>query len=239
MARIKAYLGLSLDKESAVKILPDAHIAPPIKRGDLLQDMKQGIGVVIIVDGTFRQNLAVAPDEIMDALCGGVKVYGASSMGAMRASELRDFGMIGYGRIFEHIVASKDFRDDFLAQTFEDDNGTLKTLSYPYIDFYMNVVELRRLKHISVREMDKLLAFYKDFYYPDRCWPALRNSLRQHASSGRLLKLAEKACTGVSTQKRRDAVGVLKQVREDLSHTHALNAKLAGRHGPSSRRRHP
>ncbi len=31
----------------------------------------------------------------------GVKVYGSSSMGALRASELDEFGMVGVGRIYE------------------------------------------------------------------------------------------------------------------------------------------
>ncbi len=174
---IKAYLGLSLDKESALKILPNAYIAPPIRRGNLVQDIKNGIGVIIIIDGTFHQNLAVAPDEIRDALCCGVKVYGASSMGAMRASELQDFGMIGYGRIFDHIVASTAFRDDFLAQVFSNDDGKITKLSYPYIDFHMNILELERRKLITVRELTKLLAIYANIYYADRCWPALRNAL--------------------------------------------------------------
>ena len=39
--------------------------------------------------------------EILFAIEGGVIVYGAASMGALRAAELHPFGMIGVGHVFE------------------------------------------------------------------------------------------------------------------------------------------
>jgi len=228
---IKVYSGLSLDKESTLRVLPNARFARPIARGDLAKDIKDRVGVVIIIDGTFHQNLAVAPEEIMNAMRSGIKVYGASSMGAMRACELRECGMIGHGRIFEHIVASPTFRDDFLAQTFHEDRGKLKASSYPYIDFYMNLSHMERQKIISKQYSKRLLELYAAIYYPDRCWPALRELLLRENIPDQVLDLAQRACNGLSEHKRLDAIGLLKLVRRQLSQVTALNEAVNARHG--------
>ncbi|UUZ56476.1 TfuA domain-containing protein [Massilia sp. H-1] len=50
--------------------------------------------------------------EILHALALGIRVYGGSSMGALRAAELHPFGMRGVGRIF----------GDFASGVLEDDD---------------------------------------------------------------------------------------------------------------------
>lgn len=89
-------------------------IAPPIKQGDLvrLAESELAPAAVGIVDGVLRQEAAVSHKEILYALKQGIWVYGASSMGALRAAECDRYGMIGVGRVYE------DFRDGRL----EDDD---------------------------------------------------------------------------------------------------------------------
>ena len=99
-ALTRIYAGLSLDAANARMILPEASFSRPIARGELLQAVDEGVQVVVLIDGKFDQNLAVSPDEIRDALSCGVRLYGSSSMGALRASELHSYGMIGHGLIF-------------------------------------------------------------------------------------------------------------------------------------------
>ena len=48
----------------------------------------------------FERALPVWHKEILWALARGVHVFGAASMGALRAAELHAFGMVGVGRIF-------------------------------------------------------------------------------------------------------------------------------------------
>ena len=54
-----------------------------------------------VIDGYFDGQPAVLHKEILWALTRGIAVFGASSMGALRAAELHPFGMRGVGRIFE------------------------------------------------------------------------------------------------------------------------------------------
>ena len=93
------FLGPSLEREAAEKILP-AEYLPPAKRGDLLRAAQDGAGIIGLIDGVFHQESAVAHREILAALKKGVRVVGASSMGALRAAEMDTLGMTGIARHF-------------------------------------------------------------------------------------------------------------------------------------------
>ena len=54
-----------------------------------------------IVDGYFDTVPSVWHKEILVAMQRGVHVFGASSMGALRAAELHPFGMVGIGQVYE------------------------------------------------------------------------------------------------------------------------------------------
>ena len=93
------FLGPSLPRSEADRILA-SDLRPPVKRGDL-PALDDEVDVIGIIDGVFMGEAAVGHREIIDKLKSGVKVYGSSSMGALRAAELQDFGMIGVGTIFD------------------------------------------------------------------------------------------------------------------------------------------
>ena len=68
--------------------------------------------VIGVIDGYFEVTPTVWHKEILWAMAQGIHVFGAASIGALRAAELDAFGMKGIGRIYE------DFRDGVL----EDDD---------------------------------------------------------------------------------------------------------------------
>src|SRR3989338_1860747 len=94
------YLGPTLSLQEAQQILPDAYYLPPIRCGDILHALRWKPPTILIIDGYFEKTAAVWHKEILAALGQGVQVYGASSMGALRAAELNTFGMIGIGAIY-------------------------------------------------------------------------------------------------------------------------------------------
>ena len=95
------FLGPTLPAADAASVL-DAICLPPVKLGRRLPrrvaPRPRAIG---IVDGYFQWVPAVWHKEILWAIDQGVHVFGAASMGALRAAELAPFGMRGVGRIFE------------------------------------------------------------------------------------------------------------------------------------------
>lgn len=89
----------------------DATYLPPVQQGDVLRILADKPRVIGIVDGMFRTVPSVWHKEILVALEQGVHVFGAASMGALRAAELARFGMRGVGRIYERF-ADGTYEDD-------------------------------------------------------------------------------------------------------------------------------
>ncbi|MER9544268.1 TfuA-like protein [Mesorhizobium sp. M0437] len=86
---------------------------PPAKRGDIYRAVVgDGVSVIGLIDGYFGSVPSVLHKEILSAMAKGCMVFGAASMGALRASELHRFGMIGIGNIFHDFVSGRLVRDD-------------------------------------------------------------------------------------------------------------------------------
>jgi hypothetical protein len=101
--RAIVFSGPSIAEAEVYRLAAVTHAAP-IKRGDLAA--VDDYDVIVILDGEFGQNLSVSPKEILAVLERGKTVIGASSMGALRASELDRSGMIGVGWVYDHFRRS-------------------------------------------------------------------------------------------------------------------------------------
>ena len=108
------FLGPSLPLDQARAIL-DATYLPPVQQGDLLRLLERKPRYVGIIDGYFETVPAVWHKEILLAMREGVHVFGAASMGALRAAELQPFGMIGVGKIFQGFSDETIIADDEVA----------------------------------------------------------------------------------------------------------------------------
>ena len=69
-------------------------------------------GVVILCDGTFEVSPAVSHRELCRAIDADWQVWGVSSLGAIRAHELRREGMRGFGDVHAMFQRFDDFADD-------------------------------------------------------------------------------------------------------------------------------
>ncbi|WP_445627300.1 TfuA-like protein [Nostoc sp. DSM 114167] len=98
-SQILIFLGPTLSVTQATQILP-ARYLDPVRCGDILAYLRLQPRVIAIIDGFFDRSASVWHKEILWALEAGVRVFGASSMGALRAAELEAFGMEGFGAIF-------------------------------------------------------------------------------------------------------------------------------------------
>jgi hypothetical protein len=75
-------------------------VLPPARAGDVLAVLPARPLAIALVDGLFDTTPAVWHRELLAALDAGVAVFGAASMGALRAAELERHGVVGVGRIF-------------------------------------------------------------------------------------------------------------------------------------------
>ena len=164
------FLGPSLAREDAERIL-DADYLPPICRGDLAK-LPEHVRFVGIVDGEFYQSLSVSPKEVVKLLRRGVAVFGASSMGALRAAETWKLGTIGVGQIFRMFRDGVLDADDEVALVYERD--TYRNLSTPLVNLRAALNMARAAGVIDEREKDDLLLRMQSLYFPERSHQALQ-----------------------------------------------------------------
>ena len=164
MLRIIVYTGLSLPFDEAKEILDSTEDVEviykrPIQRGDLGQAMKERPDIIAIIDGVFHQSSAVGHKEILNVMKSGVKVYGASSMGALRASELDTLGMVGVGYVYTQYATGEVDSDDDVAVML--DSATLEALSIPLINMKYVFTNAADENIITEDERDELLKIAK------------------------------------------------------------------------------
>ena len=171
MFKIIVYTGLSIPFDEAKEILDSTDNVEviykrPIQRGDLGQALKQHPDIIGIIDGVFHQNSAVGHKEILNVIKNGVKVYGASSMGALRASELDTLGMTGVGHVYTQYATGEVDSDDDVAVML--DSESLESLSVPLINMKYVFTSAVSENIITEEEKDELLKVAKKTYYPQR-----------------------------------------------------------------------
>jgi len=79
---VVVFLGPSLPLEEARRLFPSAEFLPPARMGDVQAALERQPRTLCLIDGYFEHVPAVWHKEILCALDRGVRVLGASSMGA-------------------------------------------------------------------------------------------------------------------------------------------------------------
>ncbi len=114
MASVTLFAGPSAHGISLDTAGDDVRRLPPARRGDIdrLTSEKSDRSVIVLCDGVFQAEPAVSHAELCRALDTGWEVWGVSSLGAIRAHELRSEGMLGFGYVHAQFDRFADFTDD-------------------------------------------------------------------------------------------------------------------------------
>lgn len=206
------FTGPSLHPEEA-KTLIDATILPPIQRGDLARLPLQSVRAVAIIDGEFYQRLAVSPKEILPLLEKGVKVYGAASMGALRAVELSKFGMVGVGRVFRLFRARFLDADDEVALTF--DPATYRAISEPLVNTRFELRAAVRKGILDRTEAAAILRKFKAAYFPERTRNLLHRLAYECVGNARAHQLKSFLADNPKNIKQEDARMLMAAMKQD------------------------
>lgn len=217
---IIVFLASSLPVHEARWIVMDACFMPPVQCGDILSVLRLQPKAIVIIDGLFESTAAVWHKEILFAMEQGVRVYGGASMGALRAAELADFGMMGVGEIFEAYHQGALTDDDEIAVL----HGP-EALKYAVLtDAMVNVRATLRLavqqEIIDSETQQLILRHAKQCNYRQRSLAtAIAQAIDERGLSQGLKALKQKCADGyVVDQKRLDAVALLKRVAADGPH---------------------
>lgn len=163
------FLETSLTHQEAMELLPDAKYLPSIKKGDVLKSIKDGFKRIVIIDGNFSWIASVWHKEILIALDCGVEVFGAASIGALRAAELDVFGMRGHGCIYEMYKNEEIDGDDEVAITYSKYNNDQ---TIPLINIRLT------FERIDIHDKQEILDSIRSIFYAERTW----DKVAQHIS---------------------------------------------------------
>ena len=157
------------DRVSGVRILP------PVERGDIrkLIEAQRRRGVIAMVDGVFHQALAVGHREIRDAVDRGWEIWGLASMGAIRAYEMRDLGVQGFGRVYRCFFEHEDFRDDEVAVLHEP-GPPFRNFSEPLVHVRFWLTALVDDGHIDRRQEQAILNDLTSLWFGHRTMERIR-----------------------------------------------------------------
>jgi len=210
MRRIIVFLGPSLERETADAILP-AEYYPPAKRGDLLRAAQEGADVICLIDGVFHQESAVAHREILTAIKKGVRVVGASSMGALRAAEMDTLGMTGIGEVYRMYKSGELISDDEVALVFDPESGI--SLSEALVNIRFTLREAERQEIITPQDHVVLLAAAQAVFYPQRTYGRIVSEAGAPVDQETRERFLGWVKLHAVDQKRKDAVAALEHIR--------------------------
>jgi hypothetical protein len=191
---------------------------PPVRQGDVYRAALAHPVAIGVVDGYFETMPTAWHKEFLWAMAEGIHVFGAASIGALRAVELEAFGMRGVGRIYQDLRDSpwQDF--DEVAVT----HGPAE-LGYPTETEAM--VNVRATLDAAVRDgmlapqlAARLTNIAKSLFYKKRTYEAvLRSADACGCAAPALRRFADWLPAGRIDQKRRDAEAMLDAIQRHLA----------------------
>ena len=202
--RVIVFAGPSLSGDVGVAY-PDIDFRPPARQGDVYRAVADGADAIGIVDGYFEGVPSVWHKEILFALHRGVRVFGAASMGALRAAEMDAFGMVGIGAIYDAYRDGALEDDDEVAVLHGPAEAGWPSVTVPMVNVRATLGGAAEAGAVDAAEADAVIARAKAIHYKDRTW--------RHVLEGRPVLADWVAENGVDL-KRRDAVALLDAIRD-------------------------
>jgi len=122
---------------------------------------------VLLVDGVFHHDLAPSPKECFEAIA-RARMFGASSMGALRAAECAPYGFTPLGAIARWYLAEFIDGDDEVAVLTHPQ--THAALSVPLVNVRYLARRARRGGLLGDGEARDLVLASRSVFYMDRTW---------------------------------------------------------------------
>lgn len=217
MNEIYVFLGPTLAEKDARAEL-DAVYLPPASAGDVYRLWRRRPRAIGIVDGYFGCVPAVWHKEIMWIMERGVHVFGAASVGALRAAELDSFGMRGVGWVYQAFREETLDRDDEVAVRHTSADDGYRPLSEAMVNIRRTLQAAEDQGIISAATASMLLTAGTALFYHDRTWPELLQVAEAtRADAAELDALRRWLPAGRIDQQAADAVAMLREMRSFLA----------------------
>lgn len=218
-ARAVVFLGPTLGRDEARALL-DADYRPPAAQGDVYRAARDGARAIALIDGVFERAPAVWHKEVLWALSEGVHVWGASSMGALRAAELHGFGMVGVGEVFRAYRDGSLDADDAVAVTLSAAEHGWRALSVALVDTLSALDAAVSEGVVTEPDRATLSRCARERFFAERAWPTLfEDGLAAGVSGDAVERLRAWVRSRPRSQKADDARALLRGLGVFLTST--------------------
>ncbi len=196
----------------------EADYRGPAAEGDVYRAARRHPDVIGIIDGYFERVPSVRHKEILWAMSQGIHVFGAASMGALRAAELAAFGMEGVGTIFEAFRDGRLEDDDEVAVAHGAAAFEFRAGSAAMVDIRHTLTRAKESGVVSADTRAALEAAAKSLFYPDRNYSTvIGRGSELGVPASELKALREWLPSGDSSLKRADALAMLRVIKGRVS----------------------
>jgi hypothetical protein len=148
-----------------IQFPPAFSVYPPAAMGSVFRAVEEGYSTIAIVDGYFGN-------------------VGSSSMGALRAAELHQHGMLGVGVVFKLFARSILNDDDEVCVSHCPRELDYRPLTYAMVNLRFAFRRMRVLKIITKDDELRFVAHMKGLHFSLRDGEGLRQVLEAEASGG-------------------------------------------------------
>ena len=186
---------------------------PPAQAGGIIALLREPPQRLCLIDGLFDASAAPWHKELLLLMAAGTRIFGAASMGALRAAELDGLGMVGVGAIYQAYRDGWLCGDDEVALVHGPERWDWKPLSVPMVEVRATLVAACRAGLLQPERARRIRQWVHDIHYDRRDWPEIER-----------VCTAEKLLTGSEAQalqalhvplKRQDALRCLEAASQD------------------------
>ena len=163
--RLAVFAGPSLPESDRIAS-PGIAYLPPASRHDV-RNATRTFDVILLIDGVFHHDLAVSTKEVYRA-AQSVRVFGAASVGALRAAENHPYGVVPLGTVALWYVREIIDGDDEVAVLMDRDRHRALSVASVNVRYLCRLCLRRGL--LGADEAAAVVARSRDVFYADRTW---------------------------------------------------------------------
>lgn len=188
---------------------PKIILRPPAHQGDIATAIEEGADAIGLIDGLFENVAPVWHKEILLALSKGIQVFGAASMGALRAAECAAFGMVGIGGIYRAYASGALVDDAAVAQIHGPAELGYLPLSEPLVNVEATLRGLADAALITDAELAAMIESARNMFFKELSYRSVAAAL-EIAEPARRQIIAGLLRANAVNRKRADALALLR-----------------------------